>query len=426
MWNDSEAQNLFKRNYPLYGQLPNSCGLATILMLVDPPHFPRIENFLTELSVLIDPHIPRVDTSISEFRHQYALEYFLLKAQGFGKNTELYKYLETRFAGIYEDQKALNMHLLTAKREKFLEMNMIAVVKAYDDYILGENDLITGIMLEDEVKTMKTDIEIKLLMELLGFQFVKLKEGDATGAIDLSQGDTQKNVDLLLKSFQNPKVRIIYGHQTHWMALDGITTKRGNPFHIESKKNNSNLLKDLIFTFNDPIVPSVRDIAYRELSQESRFYVFEDRGENLGWLWNSFIANSKYDIPLEIEKSIQVTKELAKSQIVIDSTLSDRLEKYRIAEEKRVEEITAKFSPLRKISTIMPTQIKIAPLQSPPKINQIIEQTTSQSSLQSILQTPVQKLGSSKNDDGWESVEQTEKKIEKKPITEADVFEDKS
>lgn len=290
------------REFPLYEQLPNACGLASILSMINPDQDNRVDQFLADLSYAIKDLMPDFRASNRVLAYQYALQYLLTKAQGTGSKKSLYHYLNTRFSSAYDDQKVVNNALLGMKKEKFLKMDMMNVVKAYDAFILGEQDFIVPEMLDDEIRTMKTDLEIKLLMELLGFHFQTVKCCDVTGSLTFVQKDNTEALHSLIESFIHPDRRILYGAKEHWMVVVGMQSK--NPFlwQLKNGKIDPKLnWKDVSIILNDPLGPNKREIALKELPNDARFYIFENRKENLSWLWADFLELVKKEFPDELK-----------------------------------------------------------------------------------------------------------------------------
>ena len=96
-----------KWEFPLYRQLTNSCGLASILMLMDPNKNPELQEILDKIGELINPLILKIlPVNESEFIYQYVLQYVLLKA--LSRNSDEYQflndYLTEQFKYSYENQ----------------------------------------------------------------------------------------------------------------------------------------------------------------------------------------------------------------------------------------------------------------------------------------------------------------------------------
>jgi RNAse (barnase) inhibitor barstar len=299
-------------DYQLVSQMPNACGLASVLMAIDPNRSGRIKAFLEEMWNTIEPLIQKLDNNVStqDERYQYVLEYLLLKIQGNGTKQFLYDYLTSRFSMLYEDQRTVNNYLLTAKREKFLNLNQTPIAKAYDNYIL-DSDLINTYMLKEELVTYKTDIELKILMELFGFRYILTEAGDGTGAFFFTKKNIDEGLEILCEAHANPDKRIILGLENHWVFITGLYPENSREWRMRNKKYAYGYsLKDFVLVYNDPLGPDERYTDLYNLDSNKRFYIFEARNENLKWLWDPLIEAIQLDIKIELEQMRQIEQDL--------------------------------------------------------------------------------------------------------------------
>lgn len=298
---DEEAPILWDR--PLYQQLHNTCGLAAILMLVDPVHDLRLQQFLNQLSDVLSPIIMKINPILEKvyIKYQYALEYLLLKAQTTNATNFqfLYGFLQTQWGEAYDDQKIFNSNMLAVKREKYLEKNVNEYAKAYDRYIL-EGDMVPPIMLEDETNTQKTDFELKLLMEIMGFRFFPIITGDVTGAIGINDKNLDKNLESIIGAHINPKYRLLFGGENHWLALVGMYPKNLKVWRLKAGRITEKIQsKNLTLIYNDPMIPDQITKPLSDLDSSFRFFIFEQSDEDLSWLWTQIIEAARRDIPVE-------------------------------------------------------------------------------------------------------------------------------
>ena len=313
-------------DFPIYKQLYNACGPTTLLILLNPEQNPPVKRFLTSLSGIIDPLIPDVDQNNHSARFQYALEYLLLKTQGTGSKNNLYQYFLTHFYTVYEDQKAVNNFQLENHKERYLELNQISVVKLYDEYILGVNDLLSRQMLKDAVHTMKTDIELKMLMDFFGFRFLTFNCCDITGALDFAPNNADKTVGLLIESLINPDRRMLYGSNNHWMPITGIMAKNSKLWRLKNGKVPKIPLKYLQLHCLDPMIADSKILDGKDLDSQSRVYIFEDRKENFQRLWDEFLTQVKVDIKTEIERQKRLDAEYHEEPSAINLDIQNLLE----------------------------------------------------------------------------------------------------
>jgi hypothetical protein len=341
-------------DFPLIQQLHNTCGLASILMLTDPENNEKLHDFFEKIADLIHPLLQKIAPGLNEKEsiYQYVLEYLLLKSQS--QNDEKYQflneYLNTRFGAAYKDQKTINNYILTAKREKFLAGNQYEIAKAYDNYIL-EGHLVHPTMLEDETHTMKTDLELKILFEILGYQYIPTESGDGTGALYFSNSNAWESLNTLCLSHINYNRRILYGFENHWTAVIGLFPRSLKGWKVKKGKIQcKSAPKDFFITFNDPIPPTKYDRIIKGIDSSHRFYVFEDRQENLKWLWDQIIDSIKEDIQEEIEE-IDLYEPIVDPKDIdpADWILDDEVKDWREHDNTETQRIRQKYSEIKPV-----------------------------------------------------------------------------
>jgi len=69
-----------KNNYPLFFQQHNTCGLSSLLMLLDPISNTKLAEFLDSIWSKVKNLILQTNFSKKEFTWSHALEYLLLKS----------------------------------------------------------------------------------------------------------------------------------------------------------------------------------------------------------------------------------------------------------------------------------------------------------------------------------------------------------
>jgi hypothetical protein len=180
--------------------------------------------------------------------------------------------------------------------------------KAYDRYIL-EGDIVPAVMLEDETHTQKTDIELKLLMEILGYRFVAVKTGDPTGAISLHEQHQQENFHSLCQAFIDPRCRLFFGYERHWTAVEGLYPDNLKHWRFKHGKLSEKLSpKEFSIILNDPIAPDQVTYKINQLDPNGRFYLFENRNENLKWFWDQIVQATEKDIHFEISETNRILR----------------------------------------------------------------------------------------------------------------------
>ena len=292
-----------KRAIPLYRQLTNSCGLASVLMLLDPNNDKELHNYLKIIAKLISPLIERINfIKEKEFIYQYVLQYILLKAlsQDAADYNFLYDYLEAKFPGLYKNHKLISNYNLKKKHKNFIRNEMFSIAKAYDRYIL-EGDIIPPLILKNETYSVKNDFELKILFSLFGYDFVAFDS--INGALVYKKKD-KDFLDKLLRSYINPSNKILFGDGLHWQALVGIYPKDLKKWVIKDEKiAPKTSLKDYMIVYNDPIIPKENIIQLKELLYKQRFYIFKRKQKSNLEIWNQIRSAISRDVPEELDET---------------------------------------------------------------------------------------------------------------------------
>ena len=298
------SQNLpTKWEFPLYRQLINSCGLASILMLMDPNKNPKLKKILDSIGELIDPIIFKIiPVRESEFIYQYVLQYVLLKA--LSRESEDYKflseYLTDQFRNTYENQKLISNFKLAESHQKFIEHEMFSIAKAYDRYIL-EGNTIPTLMLKNETFSVKNDMDLKILMSIFGFDFIP--NNSTNGALVYNKKD-KEFLDVLCKSYINPENRILFGDGKHWQIVTGLYTKDLDKWIMTNDLiAPKSSLKDFFISYNDPIIPKQHSIQLKEMISQNYFYIFTKKKADNSILWEHLQNAIAQDIPNEMDET---------------------------------------------------------------------------------------------------------------------------
>ncbi|MCF2140377.1 MAG: hypothetical protein K9W44_10030 [Candidatus Lokiarchaeota archaeon] len=279
---------------PIIQQMFNTCGLASILMLSYDKSLLFIRRNLIKLLEIIQPLIKdECKQKKNDICLQYALQYILLKIQ----NREciryrfLYNYLHGKFGYTFDDQVAVHTYLLGSKLSDFLNSQKFSYYDCYKLY-LENRGLITPDLLQNEMLTMKTDLELKFLMEIFGFSFIPYESGDGTGALYIPKKAVGKRktyhklAKKLIQIVKDPKYRILYGFSNHWVAV----------FQIIESETNTEIPK---IYYNDPMTASVKSIKIDQLDNSHRFYIFKRNKLNLNKLWENVLETVEEDIKTE-------------------------------------------------------------------------------------------------------------------------------
>ena len=318
------GQNLpTKWEFPLYRQLTNSCGLASILMLMDPNKNPKLQKILDNIGELIDPIIFKIiPIKESEFIYQYVLQYVLLKA--LSRESEGYQflneYLTDQFKNSYENQKLISNFKLAESHQKFIEHEMFSIAKAYDRYIL-EGNTIPTLMLKNETFSVKNDMDLKILMSIFGYDFVPFNS--TNGALVHNKKD-KEFLENLCKSYINPENRILFGDGKHWQILTGLYTRDLDKWIIKNEIIAPKAsLKDFIISYNDPIIPRQQSIQLKEIISQHYFYIFKKKKSDNSILWDRLQRAIAQNIPNEMDETSNSKNNRTDNKFYKDSLIGD-------------------------------------------------------------------------------------------------------
>ncbi len=292
---------------PLYPQVSNGCGLATLLMNINPIKNRADAKFLEAAYEQVRQMIPYSSKIPTEaFQWAYTLQYLLMKCTTPNAHSFLADYLNEALSYTIEDQIFLyqaNMQGFLARMIKDGKPYFSIPIEAY----LNEG-LLNYLLLEKELKQMKTDIELKILMEIFGYSFEFQQTDDPFGAIKFEEEElaeptetTFEKIKLLDSLLKNPDYRFFFGIAHHWVALTAI---------INTKPNSSKFrAKNYVLRFNDPNSVEKAAINFKRLSGACRIYAFKKNTRDYGKLQQELLKAITADI--EKEKGLLADVRLA-------------------------------------------------------------------------------------------------------------------
>lgn len=265
--------------YPLYQQLISSCGLASLLMLLDPETNSELQTFLALIHEEIRPLIAKITPDLgSEFNFQYVFQYLLLKAESQEAPSFqfLYEFLLNKFPNGYLDQCAIRNFQLIAKHDFYLQSGLLDLVKAYDRFLL-ERSIVSPALLKDETSTIKSGFNLKILMAIFGWDFFPHESGDGTGAFYLTKKTKKKFLRTLIEGYLSDNVRILFNNQNHWMAVVGLYPKNVKKWKkMDDFWTLKRSINEFTLVVNNPIGPKQELLELKSLTQSQRFYFFKE------------------------------------------------------------------------------------------------------------------------------------------------------
>ncbi|MBD3353739.1 MAG: hypothetical protein GF364_19800 [Candidatus Lokiarchaeota archaeon] len=289
----TEPYDEVRSDFPIFHQQNNTCGLSSMLMLLDPLKNEKIAGFLNAIWKQVNNLLLNIQIDRQEFKWNYALEYLLLKS--FHENI-LSQYImdHKQFADDYYIAKVpLEVHLRQLM-EPHYAANRKLIVDEYERFF--ESGTVTHFLLVEQINQMKDSKELEMIYSLFGYDFVPQWSPDGTGAIFFNKRElkhpeekiVKQRLELLLHEIQHGS-RIMCGMFHHWVAVADIKKKsRGYQLVI-----------------NDPNTARRYKIPFKRLSDSDRFYIFRKRSEDVQPFWKKVLDW----IDVEIQQDIAAFKE---------------------------------------------------------------------------------------------------------------------
>ena len=179
-----------KENMPHYSQITNACGITAVLMAIQPNIDEHALKMLEKVVQKCRVMYPALNAWLEQenTRHQFAAAYMILKAC---VSTRVHEFLTQFDADNYEFTNDIIGYELkkrmTGKSERFSKN----LDKEVDHFLKkGEKADIDKVFLYEYTTRMKTDQELKLLMSLFGYKFIRVPySADGTGAVNFDMID---------------------------------------------------------------------------------------------------------------------------------------------------------------------------------------------------------------------------------------------
>ncbi len=306
---------------PLAPQVPNGCGLATLLMNVNPEKYKEYKEFLDRVFDIVKQFLPFASKiSVKEFRWAYVLQCLLLKAQAYGNWDFLYEFLNERMEYAFEDQRFVNQSMIEGYKQTMVQKRKVDYLERPLNQYLDQG-LLNYVMVDNFIKVMKTDVELKILMEFFDYQFEYQNTGDLFGAVVFEANEVRKpgesvrtKLSLLKQKLKDPNYRIFFGVGHHWVAMTAVVDK--NPT-VDATKETSKARKEekidakqVLFLINDPMTPRKSQIMLKNLSGSCRIYIFKRRNQGVSDIHKKIIETWAS----EVEKEVEIMKYIQEEQ----------------------------------------------------------------------------------------------------------------
>lgn len=329
-----------KTKYPLFNQQHNTCGLSSMLMLLDPPNNMHIKSFLDEIWKHVKTILLNLDLKKKEFEWSHALEYLLLKSYHENILSE-YIMEHKEFADdYYINRVPLEVHL-RQMQEKHYNLGRMLIYEEYQKFF--DTGIVNHFILTDQINQMKDAKEMELLFSLFGYDFVPQYSPDGTGGIFFTRKEL-KNQDLpsvaqRLKKLEhefNRGGKIMLGMYHHWLAVSNIGKNRRGYFIV----------------VNDPNTARRYRLPLKKLRDTDRFYIFKKREEDILPFWQQL----KAWLTEEIKQDILAFSEFKKK---LQENLKKRLQLEKENNLQKKKNITVKAKQLETVDEENLTAIPI-------------------------------------------------------------------
>ncbi len=249
----------------------------------------------------------------------------------------------------YDDARIINKFTQEQNRQSLLDLKQMNQAFLYL-YYTEMDDLVSPPILTQNLFTMKTDAELKILAELFNYEFIPKDGEDMTGAVYFTRKQISSRLSQTVKikwrkleEWANQQNQIIlYGQAHHWLAIRGVyrtyqlkrktssilnekDLKLSKELPEESAENHSSnnvksalhqiqeifeqeqhesiewKARHMIIAVNDPAFCKPAKIHYSQISESDRFYVFRQRSQPDTAILSKILEMTKQDMIKELK-----------------------------------------------------------------------------------------------------------------------------
>ncbi len=272
-------------------------------MLINPESNEGIKSCLNELYNKLEFFVfrsPRVINSLDEYKWSVVLDYLLLKTLG---ENPISMYLYEHIPDLIDVYKVETSNRLQNKLDRQLRRLPQSFSDFYNTFF--EANLVNPYVLESNLYSLRTDLELKILFSLFGGKFLyqQLDGEGGTGSIYFTKKEVQigseseKKKILTLENHLkqedgNNFNRIALNLGSHWVAVQSVSEADG-------------------VVYNDSIPGKTRNVKIKRLTESNIFYLFNYEPKS------AFITknNSLDFINLEIEKEFNHLNDFTKMAV---------------------------------------------------------------------------------------------------------------
>lgn len=245
---------MVNEDMPFFRQFPNACGLTSLLMILKPASR-KIDELLNYGWDKVGAMFGASPKETQEFHWQRILEYLLTACT---QHPAIRAYLEKEYPDFTENIRPwLQFALLGEKAQ---------VANAARPNLLQNDTLIM-----QRVRTMKHDVELKILAFLFGCHFIPWEKcTDGTGAVFFSRdellekrkgheaGPVEEKLAFIKKGITGEGL-VLWGASYHWLAASDLREDEGHQ----------------VLFYHDPMGGGNHSINVTAFRETDRFYVFK-------------------------------------------------------------------------------------------------------------------------------------------------------
>jgi hypothetical protein len=262
----------------IYGQMENTCGLASLLMILQ-PESRGIENYFVRWWEGVKNVTKAAEAPQVEFNWERVLNYILLKAL---KHPRLRAYAEEKLGEL-----GLEYFILFEDR---IQQNLrrICVREGIKGMFLRNAFESAGVvcdpLLQEHLNLMKKEYELKILYHFFGGKFQHHYESVLpTGAISFTQEEVkdstskefQQKIHILEQAIQ-AKSPILLGLSDHWLVVKTLKS------FIDDSQETSRVPRHNYFVYAlDPLVKLEKTYPFQRINENFLFYIFEQDNAEL-------------------------------------------------------------------------------------------------------------------------------------------------
>ena len=248
-----------------YHQMRAACGLASALMVLRPRSDGTVREILDKASADVQRDCQGLKSMLDSenTRHQVAAAFILLKTAISDLVQEM---LAQHDPAAYEDIQAVILYEMRT-RLRVKRTGSAANQGIVDEYV--DTGKITGQLLQSYAMIVKSNVELKLLLAMFGYQFVPFPGStDGTGALSLGHGpkrgkvvepSTRKSyaytspslaIAFLIQNFDD--CGILVCRNAHWSAIKAMAIADNRLEALYYLDPGSTTNKEFTLNMNDP------------------------------------------------------------------------------------------------------------------------------------------------------------------------------